>query len=65
MREQAGNTFTKSRAGLVAAILSLALGAAGILYNVSIGSYEAIIPFLLVISLGAFLTTMQFTGTRR
>lgn len=65
MPEQAGNNFTKSRAGLVAAILSLAFGAAGILYNVSVGSYEAILPFLLVISLGVFLTTMQFTGARK
>lgn len=65
MPETADNTFAKSRAGLIAAILSIVLGAAGIIYNVSIGSYEAILPFLLIISLGAFLTVMQFHGRRK
>lgn len=63
--EQTDNSFIQSRAGLVMSALALGLGICGAIFNVVVQDYVSILPFLAVMSLGAFLVLMQFTNSKK
>lgn len=62
--KQTDNSFIRSRTGLVISVLGLGLGICGAIFSVAVGDYASMMPFLAVISLGAFLVTMQFAGSK-
>jgi len=56
--------FTKSRAGLVASILALVIGLAGLVFALVRGDFGTMAAFALIAALGAFLGFMQRASAR-
>lgn len=57
--------FVRSRLGLAFSVLALGIGLVGLIFSVVWADIEAAMPFVFVVSLGAFLSVMQFIGVKR